>query len=218
MYDRRLNGTVLSFGHAGILYRNSFVMYDRETESLWVHVTGRAEHGPRKGWQVEFMPSTVTTWAEWKRAHPHTLVLPGYRRGGFMGTYTGVRSPAGIGLSVLVNFKAKLYPFKVLSTTPVVNDTFNGEDVVVAYSPQAGTAGAWRRRLDDRSLTFEAGPDAGEGGDFLLRDRETGSHWSWMTGTAVSGELEGRQLGYLPHHPILNKRFRGFYPDGPILQ
>ncbi len=42
MYDRRTNGQTLSFGHAGILYRNSFVMYDRTTESLWVHVTGLA--------------------------------------------------------------------------------------------------------------------------------------------------------------------------------
>ena len=61
MHDRRVNGKTLSFGHAGILYRNSFVMYDRETESLWVHVTGRAEVGPREGWQLRFMPSTVTT-------------------------------------------------------------------------------------------------------------------------------------------------------------
>src|SRR5439155_1161397 len=80
----------LSFGHEGILYENSFVMYDRKTESLWVHVTGRAVWGPLKGKQLEFVPSTVTTWSQWKAAHPRTLVLPGFRRGGFMGTYHGL--------------------------------------------------------------------------------------------------------------------------------
>ena len=49
MHERRLNGVTLEFGHAGILYRNSFVMYERETDSLWVHVSGRAEVGARPG-------------------------------------------------------------------------------------------------------------------------------------------------------------------------
>ena len=48
----------MSFGHAGILLENSFVMYDRGTDSLWVHVTGRAVWGPLKGEQLEFVPST----------------------------------------------------------------------------------------------------------------------------------------------------------------
>ena len=82
MYGRQLEGETLSFGHEGILYENSFVMYDRKTESLWVHVTGRAVWGPLKGKQLEFVPSTVTTWQQWKAAHPRTLVLPGFRRGG----------------------------------------------------------------------------------------------------------------------------------------
>ena len=217
MYDRRLNGKVLSFGHAVILYKNSFVMYDRETQSLWVHVTGRAEHGPRKGWQLTFLPASVTTWAQWKRIYPESLVLPGYRRGGFMGTYTGVDDPDGIGLSVLVNYKAKLYPFSKLAGPRILNDTFNRQDLVVAYETDAGTAAAWSRTVGERSLTFEIGPDSETEATFLLRDRETGTKWSWLTGTAVSGELEGTQLDYLSHHPILSKRFHGFYPNGPIM-
>ena len=164
MYDRRLNDRVLSFGHAGILYKNSFVMYDRQTESLWVHVTGKAEVGAMKGQQLTFMPSTVTTWKAWKAAHPNSLVLPGYRRGGFMGTYGGVRSIRGFGLVVFDGFQAKLYPVK------------------------------------------------------RLKDGETGSLWSAMTGTAVMGALKGQQLEQLSHYPILTKRFHAFYPEGPVFQ
>ena len=42
MYERTLDGQELRFGHEGVLYENSFIMYDKGTESLWVHVTGEA--------------------------------------------------------------------------------------------------------------------------------------------------------------------------------
>jgi hypothetical protein len=29
VYSRRLEGRTLTFGHEGVLYKNSFVMYDR---------------------------------------------------------------------------------------------------------------------------------------------------------------------------------------------
>ncbi len=218
VYERRLNGKTLEFGHAGILYRNSFVMYDRETDSLWVHVTGRAEVGPREGWQLTFMPSTVTTWAEWKRLHPRTKVLASRRRGGFMGTYTGVDDPGGIGLAVIVWGNAKLYPFDRLAEVSVVNDTVYGSPVVVAYSQSAGTARAWGREVGGRTLTFQRGPDPEGGAPFLLEDLETGSEWSWLTGEALSGELAGSRLEHASHHPILSRRFSGFYPEGPVME
>lgn len=192
-------------------------MYDRATESLWVHVTGRAETGPRKGWRLKFMPSSMTTWAAWKAAHPHTTVLPGYRRGGFMGTYTGTKSSRGIGLVVRVAFHGKLYPFTALEKQPVVNDRFRDEDVVVAYSSALGTASAWSRIVAGRTLTFE--PHAGDTKEplLLVRDAETRSVWSGIEGKAISGPLKGQQLELVPHHPILTGRFEGFYPDGPVM-
>ena len=207
---------MLKFGHAGILYQSSFVMYDHGTQSLWVHVTGRAEHGPLKGKQLTFMPSTVTTWENWKRTYPHSLVLPGYRRGGFMGTYKGTRGSSRIGLAVVVRFKAKLYPFGALQSHPVVNDRFNGEALLVIYSRSAGTATAWKRSVDGRALTFEPTQRRDARGNPLLRDKETGSHWAWLTGRAVEGSLKGRELGQLPYNPILNGRFAAFYPEGPV--
>lgn len=200
---------MLSFGHAGILYENSFVMYDRKTESLWVHVTGRAEWGPLKGKQLRFFPSTVTTWKQWKTAYPSTLVLPGYRRDGFMGTYHGLSRPDDLGLAVVVRFKGKLYPFPVLAGSPVVNDRFNDTPLVVYYSKADGTAVAWNRKIDGRELRFEQN-------GALLRDRETASLWSWLTGEAVDGKLKGIRLESVSYNPILIDRFRAFYPDGPV--
>ncbi len=218
MYDRRLNGKTLSFGHAGILYKDSFVMYDRETKSLWVHVTGKAEVGPLKGQQLQFMPSTVTTWAQWKAAHPQSLVLPGYRRGGFMGTYTGVKRLRPFGLAVFSNFKAKLYSFRALKRQQVVNDTFREAELTVAFLDDTHTAIAWNRRLNGQLLTFAWADQPSPNGRLVLTDKETGSFWSPVTGTAISGKFTGQQLDPLQYYPILIDRFHAFYPEGDVYQ
>ncbi|MCH8842603.1 MAG: DUF3179 domain-containing protein [SAR324 cluster bacterium] len=216
MYRRELDGRVLTFGHAGILYERSFVMYDRQTQSLWVHVTGRAEWGTLKGSQLTLMPSTVTNWANWKESFPHTLVLPGHRRGGFMGTYDGISGDLRLGLVVVERFKAKLYPFRELVDSPVVNDRFGGKAMVIFYSNRAGTAAAWERTVDGRDLTFTSSESKDALGNTLLVDQETGSRWSWLTGEAVAGPMKGRRLAQLRYNPILNNRFEVFYPGAPI--
>jgi hypothetical protein len=216
VYERELEGQVLKFGHAGMLFQNSFLMYDHQTESIWIHVTGEAFHGPLKGKKLKFMPSTVTTWEKWKERYPQSLVLPGRRSETFMGIYDGMASTRGLGLAVVVRFKGKLYPFDTLLKTPVVNDRFNGVAVLVVYSSGAKTATAWNRKLDGRLLTFSLAEEKDRFGNRLVRDGETGSTWSWLAGEAVSGPLRGRRLGQLAYNPILNDRFKAFYREGPI--
>ncbi len=66
MYGRKLGETTYSFGHEGILYRQSFIMYDKQTYSKWIHTTGEAVQGPCKGKVLTFLPNTVTSWKKWK--------------------------------------------------------------------------------------------------------------------------------------------------------
>ena len=199
-----------------MLFKNSFLMYDHQTDSIWIHATGEAFHGPLKGKRLTFMPSTVTTWEKWKERYPHSLVLPGRRSENFMGVYDGMSTTRGLGLSVLIRFDAKLYPFEKLLKTPVVNDQFNGVALLVVYSSGASTATAWDRELDGRQLTFSLAEAKDRFGNRLLRDGETGSIWSWLTGEAVSGPLRGRRLGQLAYNPMLNDRFKAFYEGAPI--
>lgn len=67
----------------------------------------------------------------------------------------------------------------------------------------------FRRASGGRELTFEQR-------DGVLRDRETGSRWSWLRGEAVGGRLSGARLEPVSHNPILVERFRAFYSDGPV--
>lgn len=216
MYERRLDGQTLSFGHAGMLLHESFVMYDRQTDSLWVQAKGEAFHGPLAGKRLRLMPSTVTSWTQWKRSYPHTLVLSGKRAGPIMGGYDGFRNNRLLGLAVIVRFKGKLYPFTALERRPLLNDRFNGVELLVYFSREHATAAVWRRRMDGRVLTFRMADARDAECGALLRDEQTGSAWCWLTGEALSGPLKGRALERARYHPILNERFRAFYPHGPV--
>ena len=79
-------GEVTEFGTSGLLYRSNKLMYDRSTETLWSHFTGKPVVGPLvdSGIKLEVLPVTVTTWEEWRSKHPDTTVL---------NIYTGIYSP-----------------------------------------------------------------------------------------------------------------------------
>lgn len=214
MYDRRVGNTELTFGHSGRLYHRSFVFYDHQTQSQWVHVTGEAKTGPHKGTKLTFIPSTVTSWREWRKTYPQTTVLPGLGRTGFMGTYRGFYRAEQIGLVVSRLNQAKLYPFDTLERTPIINDTFGGEPIVVAFHKAQRTATAWGRTIEGESLVFTAEFDPKQG--FLISDIQTGSQWDILTGRAVGGPYLGRELPALTYNPILMDRFPVHYPDGEV--
>lgn len=75
VYDPVLKGKRLTFGVTGKLYKTSLVMYDRQTESLWSQILQAAITGPMTGTKLSMLPAQHTTWAEWRRQHPDTLVL-----------------------------------------------------------------------------------------------------------------------------------------------
>ena len=76
MYSRVVEGEPLSFGVTGKLWRNAFLMYDRETESEWLHFTGEAVSGPHRGKRLEIASAVPRiAWKDWRARHPDTLVL-----------------------------------------------------------------------------------------------------------------------------------------------
>ena len=75
VYARTHDDSTLTFIVSGKLWRNSMIMQDVETGSLWSHVTGEAMEGPLSGASLAMIPSVQTTWSEWVAAHPDTRVL-----------------------------------------------------------------------------------------------------------------------------------------------
>ncbi len=75
VYARTVADTDLTLIVSGKLWRNSMIMMDEETGSLWSHVTGKCLEGEHAGTVLEVVPSVQTTWAEWRDDHPDTRVL-----------------------------------------------------------------------------------------------------------------------------------------------
>ena len=77
LYKTEQAGTNHKMGTSGFLYRSNKLMYDQDTQSLWNTFLGQPVIGPLvgKGIKLEYLSVVTTTWEEWQRRHPDTLVL-----------------------------------------------------------------------------------------------------------------------------------------------
>lgn len=156
-FDRELDGRVLDFGTTGNLRQSDLVMYDRQTESWWQQATGRGIVGRLSGSQLEFLPSQLISWQQFKALHPDGKVLSrvtghprDYGRNPYPGYDTldsdpflledktlidGRLSPKVRVLGVVRDGKAAAYPFPLLTQEPVVNDEVGNAPIVVLWAP-----------------------------------------------------------------------------------
>jgi len=65
----------LTFGVSGLLYNSDVLLYDYRTGSLWSQLLSLAISGPLKGYKIPAVPTAHTTWQDWQRRHPDSLVL-----------------------------------------------------------------------------------------------------------------------------------------------
>ncbi len=75
LYSRRVGGQVLDFETSGLLLNSNKIMVDRQTDSLWVQLTGEAIAGPLQGVVLDRFPLTVTRWGAWRAEHPDSSVV-----------------------------------------------------------------------------------------------------------------------------------------------
>ena len=79
MYSREIDGQSPTFASVGMLYKDTFVLFDEETESLWYHLEGdiamTAISGEYAGSRVPELPFAHTTWDVWRGLHPDTGYL-----------------------------------------------------------------------------------------------------------------------------------------------
>ena len=74
-HRRSVGNDTFTFGNQGALYKGAMTWYDHSTGSVWSQPTGEAIAGPLAGARLTLMPSQLTTWNQWRAAHPETRVL-----------------------------------------------------------------------------------------------------------------------------------------------
>ncbi|MGQ0509628.1 MAG: DUF3179 domain-containing protein [Betaproteobacteria bacterium] len=154
-------GRRFEFGSSGFLFRSNKLMYDRQTNTLWNHLTGEPVIGElaESGIRLERLPVVVTSWGEWRRLHPATTVLDpetghlrAYTPGAAYGRYfASTRTMFPVWQrSKLLHDKARVFTL-VLDGQPkayalealnrlggVLNDRFAGRDLVIHYRDAVG--------------------------------------------------------------------------------
>jgi len=198
VHDRRGAGRVLTFGHSGWLWHNAYLLYDRETDSLWHHATGIAMAGPLRGTRLSRYDNTaLMTFAAWRGEHPATLVLAkpaGGRAELDRDVYADRNVSVRFGLSLEMPGASRFYPLSALADLDAVEEEVAGVPVVVVRDVRAAHARAFDRRVGGRALSFEAVP----GDRPLLRERGGRREWYLRSGTAVTGTGAESDLCPLP--------------------
>lgn len=246
VFERTVEGETVEFGVSGLLRNSDLIMYDRSDESLWQQFTGEAIVGNHVGKQLTFVPSSLISFADFKAAYPEGEVLSretGFNRPYGENPYAGYdtigsdpflftgqvdgRLPAmeRVVAVSLEDGTDVAYPFSVLSEAGVINDTQNGQDLVVfhtggtasalgariiAEAKDVGATGVFDPNLDGQTLTF------GKEGDQFV-DEETGTTWN-ILGQAVAGPLAGEALTPIVHGNHFWFSWAAFKPDTIIYQ
>jgi uncharacterized protein DUF3179 len=220
--------------NAGVVGGNE-VFKDVETGSRWQQSSLEAISGPLQGEHLALYPFLLTSWEEWVRLHPDTLVLkplPGYaeripaknaqlragysleksapadvvRRDDRLKAYTKI-----IGLTV--GGASRAFPLDALDRVRVVNEELGGQAILVVHQPKSDTTTAFVARANGMRLTFEeANPGATE-----LADRETRSRWN-AYGECTSGRLKGTRLEMLIMEPEYWFAWSEFHPQTTIFE
>jgi len=187
------------------------VFKDRETGSRWQQSSLAAISGPLQGAHLELYPFLLTSWEEWHRLHPDTLVLkplPGYAdripaknqqiRQGLSGEgaapadviYRDDRlKPKAMVLGLAVAGESKAFPLAALQQVRVINDRLGGKTIVVVHQPSSDTTTAFVASARGKTLTFKPGNQKAT----ALVDEETGSRWN-PDGVCLSGTMKGARL------------------------
>jgi hypothetical protein len=159
-FDALNDGKTLEFGVSGLLYNSDLLMYDRQSDSLWSQIEGKAISGSAKGQRLKQLAIEHTSWKNWRDHHPDTLVLSkqtGYQRNYLNSPYPAYESssalyfpvshtdkryhPKEVVVGVEIEGKFKAYPFVELAKgTGILEDTFQGIKLTIEYNAEARSA------------------------------------------------------------------------------
>lgn len=243
-FDRRVGAKTLIFGVSGLLYQSDLVLFDRQTNTLWSQLLGRAIVGNQAGASLNTYPTATLSWGEWRRAHPEGLVLarpkqgrdygrnpyPGYDRVDlppylFVGEVDGRLAPKERVVGVKGATTAVAVTFDRLRRERLVSIDVDGRPGVVLW--RAGAASALDAGL------VAAGADVGMTGVFRGEldaapldlvvvgdgwiDKASGSTLD-VTGRFTAGPLAGRLLERLRHVDTFWFAWPAFEPTTQLLK
>jgi hypothetical protein len=77
VYSREIDGKTLTLAPSGWTYKRTFVLYDKETSSLWYPGKNGLDgiQGVYFGRRLPEISSVDTSWDKWEKKHPSTKIM-----------------------------------------------------------------------------------------------------------------------------------------------
>lgn len=206
-------------------------MMDKETGTLWSHVTGEAMDGELAGNYLEDLPVVQTTWSWWRAKFPETLVLKKdaeikssrYERyfkdpdraGMFTVEWLKERLPAKTKVHGIVRGPHALaVSDEKLTPGAILNVDVGADPVVVMRAGDGGVRAYVAKKEETRLEFFLTGTGEGNG---TVHDKQTDSGWDLDRGVCLTGELEGTQLEEVVTLLAFWFAWSNFYPKTEII-
>jgi len=211
VWETTVDGRVLHFHLAGINNQN-FIMRDEETGSWWQQITGEAIFGPLKGKRLKPVFLDELTFDTWKREQPQGRVLRPDEQIAASGKYapadweermlrvpvaTQISAPAldkrELVAGINLNGAAAAYPIAALKKQNPIIDTLGGTTLIIVMSEDGQSVRAFERKIEGQEREFFLKPNSSP----LRLIDDQGTEWDF-TGTALNGNLAGKQLMRIP--------------------
>lgn len=230
VYSRKIKNKLLSFGVLGPLYYGNLVMYDKETDSYWIQLTGEGIKGRFKNKKLKMaMTIEETKWKNIKNLSHLKILKPQrpmefYRNfySKFKDSQIGLHalkkvkepnkklSPYTKGLGIVIQNQAKFYPLSTIKKQGLIDDILGGWSLVIFHDNRLETNKIFRGYLEGEILSFKK---TNRG----LIDKQTNSKWNF-DGLATAGPLKGKRLNPPAYAQTYWFAWSAFYPETSIYQ
>ena len=221
------NNTTL--GVSGKLVNSNLIIYDRETESLWPQIMGRAVLGDRKGEKLSDFPLVWSTWKRAAKKYPYGRVLSKdtgsirnyerdpygdysssdsyYNRGGAffpLMSSSSLLSPKTMVRGLVGEKSIAAVPWDLIKRKKVLNVTHGDIKAVLFYDHELDTVRAFSREFSGGELEFY-------NKDGKIRDRKTNRIWNFRGESGVHSltPYEGMDAFWFAWH--------AFYPHSEVI-
>jgi hypothetical protein len=200
VHRREIDGNPVVFGNQGDLWMNAMTWFDHDTGSIWSQPTGEAILGPLRGTSLELLPSTLSSWSDWKERFPETLALDADTRD----TRFAIEMMAVV---VVVGDDSIAIPFVDLRELGLLSTELSGEPILVIADPQLDRWAAYSRLVEGVKLDLQV-----VGAEII--DPASGVRWSAALGAPLNGQ---QPLDRVSSFSSFGSDYRNFYPDGELL-
>jgi hypothetical protein len=179
---------------------DTLLLFDRRLGQFIVALTGQTAQGERPTGINQQVPTTKTTWSNWRKLHPGTKLLCGYESRGAPAAPIRTSNPEqlidGAPAGTVVVMVHALPPLAV-PTESAGNDALNVMSgltpILLLRDPSTQRMRAFERRVQEDLFPRFAARTNRRLPDAALVDGDSNSLWT-LSGKAIDGPLKGAQL------------------------